>query len=200
VSFALQKVPIKFLTFAAVALMLAASGLDAPQVVCDIAYGLVYFCLGRLVYTKRLSDLSRSAVILAATTVGFVIAASLAYRLGVHVRLEIVGTLIGLAAFFQLSQALAGTALKRPLVIVGRCTMGIYVMHIFVIAAFRAFGTKVLYLGPSGIVLGCTVLAVLLPLAAQVIANLLGFAKFVGLKTKLDDVLWQRTAAELKPA
>lgn len=195
-SFVLQKISIRFVTFAAASLMLAAYGLDAPQVICDITYGLVYFSLGRLVNTEKLSDRSRSLAVLAATIVAFVSAASVAYRLGVHVRLETVGTLIGLTAFLLFSQALAETAVTRPLVIIGRCTMGIYVMHIFVIAAFRALGITVLNIGPTGIVLGCTVFAVLLPLFAQVIANMLGIAKFVGLKTKLDDVLWRRPATE----
>ncbi|OWK23418.1 hypothetical protein AJ87_37570 [Rhizobium yanglingense] len=89
---------------------------------------------------------------------------------------------------------LAETVINRPLVISGRCTMGIYVMHIIVIAAVRAAGVKVLHLGPGGVIIGCTVLAVILPLAAQIVANWLGIARFMGLKTRVDDVFRRGTA------
>ncbi|OWK23419.1 hypothetical protein AJ87_37575 [Rhizobium yanglingense] len=51
-------------------------------------------------FATKLSDLPRSALLLAASTIGFAVASTVAYLLGIHVRLETVGTLAGLVAFF----------------------------------------------------------------------------------------------------
>lgn len=191
-SYLLQRFSARLVALAAFLLMLAVHPFPVPAVISDLAYGLVYFSLGRLVYAERLAGPLRSAVTLGLATAGFVISASLAYHYALDVRLATVGTLCGLVAFFMLSTLLAHSPLRRPLVILGRCTMGIYVMHILVIATFRAVGLKLLHLDLTAVILGCIGFAVLLPLIAQVIANRIGIARFVGLQTKLDDVLWRR--------
>lgn len=191
-SFLLQKLSARVVALLAFLLMLAVHPFPVPAVVSDLAYGLVYFSLGRLVFAERLAGALRSAVTLGFATAGFVLSASIAYRYALDVRLATVGTLCGLVAFFMLSTLLAHSPLRRPLVILGRCTMGIYVMHILVIAAFRAVGLKLLHLDLTALIFGCIAFAVAVPLTAQVIANRIGIARFVGLQTKLDDVLWRR--------
>ncbi|MDH4441082.1 MAG: acyltransferase [Rhizobium sp.] len=192
VSFLLQTLSARMVTLAAFVAMFVVHRLQVPPLFGDLAYGLVYFSIGRLVFSERLTAPLRSVVTLGLATAGFVLSATIAYRLDLDVRLATIGTLCGLIAFFMLSTLLAGSALRRPLVILGRCTMGIYVMHILVIATVRAVGLKVLHLDLLSVVIGCVALAVALPLTAQVIANRIGIARFVGLQTRLDDVLWRR--------
>jgi fucose 4-O-acetylase-like acetyltransferase len=191
-SFLLQGFSARLVALSAFVLMFVVHFLQVPPVFGDLAYGLVYFSLGRLVFAERLAGALRSAVTLGLATAGFVIAATVAYRFALDERLATIGTLCGLIAFFMLSKLLAESPLRRPLVLIGRCTMGIYVMHILVIAAFRAVGLKLLHLDLVTLVISCIGFAVLLPLIAQVIANRIGLARFVGLQTKLDDVLWRR--------
>jgi fucose 4-O-acetylase-like acetyltransferase len=191
-SFLLQGLSAWLVALSAFVAMFAAHHLQVPQIFGDLAYGLVYFSLGRLVFAERLAGALRSVVTLGLATAGFVVAATIAYQVDLDVRLATIGTLCGLVALFMLSTILASSPLRRPLVILGRCTMGIFVMHILVIAAFRAVGLKVLHLDPLTLAIGCIGFAVLLPLIAQVIANRIGLARFVGLQTKLDDVLWRR--------
>jgi surface polysaccharide O-acyltransferase-like enzyme len=191
-SYLLQRYSARLVALIAFTLLIVVHRLPVPGIVIDLFYGLVYFSIGRLVFAERLAGPLRSAVMLGLATAGFVVAASIAYRYALDVRLATVGTLCGLIAFFMLSTILAHSPLRRPLVLLGRCTMGIYVMHILVIATFRAVGLKLLHLDLTAVVLGCIALAVALPMLAQVIANKLGIARFVGLQTKLDDVLWRR--------
>ncbi|PYB75574.1 acyltransferase family protein [Rhizobium wuzhouense] len=191
-SYLLQRFSARVVALLAFLLMLVVHPLPLPAVIGDLAFGLVYFSLGRLVFAERLAGPLRSAVTLGLATAGFVLSASIAYRYALDVRLATVGTLCGLVAFFMLSTLLAHSPLRRPLVILGRCTMGIYVMHILVIATFRAVGLKLLHLDLTAVILGCIAFAVVVPLTAQVIANRIGIARFLGLQTKLDDVLWRR--------
>ncbi len=191
-SYLLQRYSARLVALLAFALLIAVHRLPVPGIVIDLFYGLVYFSIGRLVFAERLAGPLRSAVTLGLATAGFVLAASIAYGYALDVRLATVGTLCGLIAFFMLSTILAHSPLRRPLVLLGRCTMGIYVMHILVIATFRAVGLKLLHLDLTALILGCIALAVALPLSVQVIVTRLGIARFVGLQTKLDDVLWRR--------
>lgn len=191
-SYLLQRYPARLVALIAFALLIAVHRLPVPGIVIDLFYGLVYFSIGRLVCAERLAGPLRSAVMLGLATAGFVVAGSIAYRYALDVRLATVGTLCGLIAFFMLSTILAHSPLRRPLVVLGRCTMGIYVMHILVIATVRAVGLKLLHLDLTAVIFVCIALAVALPLFAQVIANRLGVARFIGLQTKLDDVLWRR--------
>ncbi len=192
-SYLLQKLSARVVALVAFVVMLAVHPYPVPAVVSDLAYGLVYFSLGRLVFAERLTGALRSAVMLGLATAGFVLSASVAYRYQLDVRLATVGTLCGLVAFFMLSTLLAQSPLRQPLVVLGRCTMGIYVMHILVIATFRSVGLKLLHLDLTALILGCIAFAVAVPLAAQIIANRIGIARFVGLQTKLDDVLSRRS-------
>lgn len=185
ISFFLQRIAIRTVTVASFVVMLLVYWFDTPPLLHDLTYGLVYFSLGRLVYAEQLSNIPQSKLLLAVAAICFVSISTIAYRIGMHPRLETIGTLAGLVTFCLLSKMLAGTMLNRPLVVLGRFTMGIYVMHIFVIAAFRAVSIKILHLGPSATIIGCTILAVILPMIAQAVANMLGVAKFVGLKTKI---------------
>jgi fucose 4-O-acetylase-like acetyltransferase len=198
-SFLLQGFSARLVALSAFVLMFAVHYLQVPQVFGDLAYGLVYFSLGRLVFAERLAGALRSVVTLGLATAGFVVAATIAYEFDVDVRLATIGTLCGLVALFMLSTILASSPLRRPLVILGRCTMGIFVMHILVIAAFRAVGLQMLHLDLVTLAIGCIGLAILLPLIAQVIANRIGLARFVGLQTKLDDVLWRRRRGQVIP-
>jgi fucose 4-O-acetylase-like acetyltransferase len=191
-SFLLQGFSARLVALSAFVLMFVVRYKEVPPVFGDLAYGLVYFSLGRLVFAERLAGALRSVVTLGLATAGFVITATVAYRFDLDVRLATIGTLCGLVAFFMLSTILATSPLRRPLVILGRCTMGIFVMHILVIATFRVVGLKMLHLDLVTLAIGCITAAVLLPLIAQVVANRIGLARFVGLQTKLDDVLWRR--------
>ncbi|WP_413708778.1 acyltransferase family protein [Rhizobium sp. Rhizsp82] len=151
--------------------------------VTDIPYGLLYFTLGRYYATvKEAVTIPRSQLLLAVSV--FLIIDFVGIKVQLPVRLNIIATLFGLWSMMRFAKFATQSVASVPVIILGRCSMGIYVMHIIVIAFARAIGNK-LHLPPIAILGSCVPLAVLLPVVAQAAINWLSFGQVLGLKTDL---------------
>jgi uncharacterized membrane protein YcfT len=99
-------------------------------------------------------------------------------------RLPIPVSLLGVAAILALSGTLE-KAMVRPVAaffqLAGQCSMSIFVMHILVLGFVRTIGLRVLgFQDPLVLMPPAIALAVLAPMAAQVIAARMGLHGYLG--------------------
>lgn len=163
------------------AILLLLGFLDHPQLIDDIFYALFYFSLGRSLRRIDLSFLNATPIqVLVA--VAFVLFVTVGYLAGVPVRLNYFAGISGLALFYGLSRTLSlHPAVARSLTPLGLYSMGIFVMHVTVLAATRALGLRIFDNSMPPTIILIVVLGVVLPMLVQRLANGLGVAGFLGL-------------------
>lgn len=149
-------------------------------VINDIAFALFYISCGRL--WQRL-DLTASTRMQVFGVAFFAASAALGYALGIPDRLNIPAAFAGLFVVMTVSKAVPdGSIGARLFATLGTYSMGIFVMHITVLGAARAFGMK-LFGGSVPLTLALeVVLGVALPMLVQKAANELHVARYLGLK------------------
>ena len=182
-SYFIRRAPIILLITISAAAMALAIKLSAPQIAIDIAYGFLYFSIGRSFYLEP-THLKKKAT-LAVSFFVFTLFTYIGIKSDIDVRLNLIGTLAGIHCLYIISHALAKTRLLTPLLWIGRCTMGVYVMHIMVIVAFRALGLKAMHVEPLLVLFISTPMGIILPIIFQAIVNNMGIGVLMGMKTKL---------------
>lgn len=198
-SHAIFRIQLHIILIIAFFLIFTAHFIYPIQITSDVSYGFFYFTVGRAILHKENTEFKIKYILIIANILAFIATTLIFYHLNIDVRLDFIGTIIGLAATFNLSKFLTGTALKRPLIILGRCSMGIFVMHLIFVGIFRFVGIKILHLGPMILILGCTIIGIIIPTLVQIIANATDTAKFLGLKTKIDDIIKKPTSTLQTP-
>jgi len=164
----------------------ASLALPAYPVLNDIAYGFVYFFVGIMLGRRGIAAVGQHARIvwLPAFAVFLALALGL-YALDVPERLPIPAALAGLVALTGASVMLAERApsiLRDALLILGSCSMGIYLLHILVIGLSRTLALR--FFGIDDLVLLlplCTAAGVLVPLFIVITAQRLGVATLLGI-------------------
>lgn len=182
----LQRLPVEWMTGLAFATFL---GLFAtgPSVLLDIAYAFFYVSIGVMVRERglinRLPSSPSGCLVLWAA---FVVATAASYALSVPERLPLVPAFLGLAAVtstcLYLDRRHSDAAITRVLELLGQCSMGIFVLHIIVLAAARLFLLRFLHVTePAILLLIGTAEAVLLPAVIQILAIRMGVQNALGL-------------------
>lgn len=199
----LRKMPATWMTASALVCFL---GLFAagPSVLFDIAYAFFYLCVGILARERELlTRLPSTAPGLVLVWFGFALSTSASYALGIPERLPLPSAFLGLAALMSTCRYLERRHLTattlRVLEFFGQCSMGIFVMHIIVLAAVRIVLLRILHVADPFVLLAVgTAAGVLLPAAFQVLAIRLGIQDMIGLPSTARPYI--RRAAILKEA
>ncbi len=153
----------------------------------DIAYGFLYFTLGRLASERgwmRHVPLSWPAATMLA---GLFVAAALASDVaGVPERLPFPAALLGIAATLALCAGLEKTPsakwLSRSLTLVGQCSMPIYVMHIMLLGLVRTALVRFFHIYEPIVLMPLAIsIATLVPIVIQLVSVHLNFNELVGL-------------------
>jgi peptidoglycan/LPS O-acetylase OafA/YrhL len=156
--------------------LFVASFFIPTSVLGDIAYGFFYFTVGMI---ARKIDLlvwiPFSLRNIAIASVAFLTTALISYAIGVPERLPVISAVAGIVAVLMISLRLeCSLTLSRAtwlLILIGQCSMGIYVMHIIVLALGRTFLLRIFQISEPGVLLASiTVLGVAIPLLVQVAA------------------------------
>ena len=175
-----------------------------PSVFLDIAYAFFYFGIGVLVRERglvaRLPSSLRSVLLL---WLGFAAATAASYLIGIPERLPLVSAFLGMAALFStclyLDRRYPDAVPTRALELLGQCSMGIFVMHIIVLAAVRIILLRVLHIADPAVLLAVgTVFALFLPVIVQVLAIRLGIQNLFGLPSSAKPG-FARAAASFSP-
>ena len=166
----------------------------APDIVCDIAYGFLYFSLGILMRERDLlrripSTWSISALLCLA----FLATGIACYVLKVPERLPLPAAILGMLATLAVSRTLDESASARPFADIlqglGRCSMSIYVLHILVLAFVRTICLRVLGIhSPLLLMPPAIATAVVAPIVLQVIGTRLGINAWMGFPAVADPV------------
>ena len=182
----LQKLPFEWMVALALSgfLGLFTAG---PSVFLDIAYAFLYFSFGMLVRERGLmARLPSSPAGIVLLWLSFAAATAASYLLGIPERLPLASALIGLAAVFStclfLERRYSGAAVVRMLELLGQCSMGIFVLHIIVLAAIRLVLLRMLHVTePSVLLAAGTIAGLLLPTVIQIVAVRMGLQNLLGL-------------------
>lgn len=179
----LRSLPIALVIAAAAAAFFGVHALLGAGTVWDVSYGFFYFACGVGVAQWRLLErLPDSPVRMAGALLLWGALALLAWDLGIPERLPVFATVAGIAALVMTAAWLARTPLRGLLVVLGECSMGIYVMHILAVVVARTVMVKLLGIDslPVLIVL-LTCVGVAGPCIAHLLAVRAGIGRLVGL-------------------
>lgn len=184
--FALRRVDPALVTGGALVLFGALAVAGIGGVVNDIAYGLLYFSAGALLARYRLVRFVPSRVGWAVGLLLVYVTLSLVAHAG-HVpeRLPIPAAIAGVLALLSLSRAIAaagGRWLVGGLGLLGVGSMSIYVMHVTAIGVTRLLLMRLFGIDSVPVLLaGCTLAAVLAPIAVHLLLLRLGVSRWFGL-------------------
>ena len=154
-----------------------------PFMVQSTAYAFLYVSAGiwasRLDLPRLLPGSAGAALVLSVLFGGAAVASWFA---GVPERLPIAATVLGIAAVLSAGKAIEGSAAGRVLALVGKCSIGIYVMHLLAIGAVRLFMIRIAGIEDVPTLLVAeTAFGVVLPMVFQLAVIRLGAAPFFGL-------------------
>lgn len=160
-----------------------------PGVIKDIGYGFFYFSIGIVARKYNvLSRMPRTNIALIITFIFFLISALLSYDLHVPERLPIVSAILGIifttTLCIVIEERFRQNKFALAAALIGQCSMGIYVMHIIVLAFSRTVIVKILHITNEIALLSTiTLLAVLVPLAVQVLAITFNVEELIAMPT-----------------
>jgi fucose 4-O-acetylase-like acetyltransferase len=152
----------------------------------DISYGLFYFTIGRIVNGFE-ADIPKNGYFALRAFAVVLVFASIGYFLGLDPRLEPFGAIAAIVCVISLSKIVAQTPLRNAAVIIGRCSMGIFVMHIIILGGVRLVGVRFMGGNVTATILAGIVLGVAIPMTVQLVLNHLKMAKLFGLGVDISD-------------
>jgi surface polysaccharide O-acyltransferase-like enzyme len=169
-------------------------------VIEDIAYGFLYFALGRLASERGWMHFVPSSWPAATMLAGLFVAAALGCNVaGVPERLALPAAFFGIAATLALCAGLEKTPsakrLSHSLPLVGQCSMAIYVMHILLLGLVRTVLVRFFHVCEPIVLMPLAIsIATLVPIVIQLVAVHLNFNELVGLPSSA------RVGKRLRPA